>query len=154
MFAPSPWLLQSVVHKQNEPHLALAVLRVCSVPERATPAPRLWAQRSRVHKGQENHGRVKNRSLLTSQHLPVQTQMSARPCCSTHKQANTQRHTSTDMAHLRPGTHKKIHCTASANPINVCLGYIQQHFHIYNRMIICLNMKLDIVCVLAEMKGK
>ena len=41
---------------------------------------------------------------------------------------------------------KKIHCDASANPINVCPGYIQQHFHIYNRMIICLNMKLDIVC--------
>lgn len=116
------------------------VLRVCSVPKRATLAPRLRAQRSSVHKGQGNHGRVKNRSLLTSQHLPIQPQTSARARCSTHKQANTQRHTSTGMARLGPGAQKKerLH---SANPTHMCLGWVQQHFHIYNRMNICLDVK-------------
>lgn len=98
LFAPSPWLLQRVVHKQNEPHLALAVLGVYSVPERATQVPRLWAWRSCMRKGRGNHGRVKNRSLLTSQHLPAQTQTSACTRCSPHGQANpadTKRHTST-----------------------------------------------------------
>ena len=105
LFAPSPWLLQRVVHKQNEPHLALAVLWVYSVPQQAAQVPRLWASRSRMRKGQGNHGRVKNRSLLTSQLLPAQTQTSARTRCSPHGQANpadTKRHTSTEMAHLGP----------------------------------------------------
>lgn len=114
MFAPSPWL-QLGLHKQNEPHLALAVLRVCAVPERATTAPGLQAQWRAP--GQGNYGSIKNRSFLTPWHLLVQTQdvfSHMQPIIQASKsRTHIHRHTSRDTSYLASNTHSKIHSVNS-----------------------------------------
>ncbi len=106
---------------------------------------RLRAQRSRVHRGRGTMAELKIDPLLFPRSALFKLRRQPMHCW-THRQANpanTQRHTSADTAHLGPGTHKEMR---SANPIHMCLDWVQHYFNNHNRLNMCLGMTWDIVC--------
>lgn len=136
LFAPSPWLRWSVIHKQNEPHLSLSVLRARSVPERATSASRLQAPRSRVRRGRGTMAGLKiEPSLLCSTSLfklRRQLTRAARHTGKLDKHSDTPRQT-----RLTEGLAQRWTVTHQQIPMIRCLGRIQQFLRQVQHLLKC-----------------